>query len=288
MSYSRSSTLRHALSASVWWAHRLSVVQGIVAAAKTVFVMALLGITAPAAPIAVALVSFGVYAANDLADADEDAINCPGRASLVSRRPLAIGLLAAAAVLAAAVLALLAGGPVALGVTSVPVLAALLYSVPVPGHRRLKDVFAVNTLLVSTAWAVTVTGLPVALAGAPVDGWTIAVCLLLCLRSVVSVELFNVRDVAGDTAAGVRTLPVVLGVARTRQVLAGVDVLSVAVLLAVGLWSAAGVVALAAVPVVCGSFGLLWAVGRSDRIEPLCLAKDVEYLLLGTVGLLAL
>jgi 4-hydroxybenzoate polyprenyltransferase len=279
--------LRRLLGTGLWWAQQLSVVQGAVAGAKTAFAVALLGVRTPLAVPIVALVAFGVYTANDLADIEEDAINCPDRSSFVADHPMLVGFLAVAALAGGGGLAWAAGGPVALGAAFTPLWAALCYSLPVPrGGRRLKDVFALNTALVALAWAVTVTVVPLALAGRPVGPVAVAVGLLFFLRSFVSVEVFNVRDVAGDAATGVRTLPVVLGVGRTRQVLALFDGCTVALLAA--LLSVPGTArpALFALPVVGYSLALTWLAGRTEHMDALCLAKDGEYLLLGAVAVL--
>ena len=162
----------------------------------------------------------------------------------------------------------------------------MAYSLPVtPGGRRLKDVLGANTALVAGAWAVTVTGVPLAVAGASVGPVAIAVCLLLYLRSFISVEVFNVRDVTGDAATGVDTIPVVLGVPRTRQLLALFEGCSLALLVALMTVPSVALVALAALPVLGYSLGLTWFLGETGRMDSFCLAKDGEYLLLGLVAL---
>lgn len=279
--------LRELLGTALWWAQHLSVVQGVVAGAKTAFAVALLGVRTPVAVPIVALVAFGVYTANDLADIEEDAINCPDRSSFVADHPLAVATLTVGAFALGGGLAWAAGGGLALAVAFVPLWAALGYSLPVPRRgRRLKDIFALNTALVALAWAVTVTAVPLVLAGRPVGPVAVAVGLLFFLRSFVSVEVFNVRDVAGDAATGVRTLPVVLGVGRTRQVLALFDGCTLALLAALVSVPGAARPALLAVPVVGYSLALTWLAGRTERTDALCLAKDSEYLLLGAAAVL--
>lgn len=278
---------RQALTTSLWWIQQFSVLQGVVAAAKTAFAMALLGVTTPIAPVVVGLVSFAVYTANDLADIEEDAINCPGRSSVVADRPAQIAALAVGGLAVGCGLAFWAGGPAAVAVTFVPIAACLCYSVPVtPAGRRLKDVYVVNTLLVALAWALTVTLLPIALAGEPIGPVAVAVCGFFLLRSFGSVELCNVRDIAGDSAAGVDTLPVVSGVDRTRRLLVALDAVSLGVLGSLVAVPHASVPALFALLIVSAALSLTWVLGRTDDVDGLCLAKDGEYLLLGVVAVL--
>lgn len=102
------------------------------------------------------------------------------------------------------------------------------------------------------------------------------------LRSFVDAELPNVRDVEADAAVGVATLPVVFGVARTRWVLYGVD------LLAAGIVTAAAVAGLLAWPLV-GALGVGIAAsvcitalaGRIDDASVLGIAPDCSYLVVG-------
>ena len=274
------------LAALARWAQQFSLVQGVVAAAKTAFAMALLGVDTPLPAAVVGLVSFAVYTANDLADLEEDAINNPERSSFVADHPLAVAGLAVGTFALGAALAWRGGGPVALGLALVPLGASVLYSLPVtPAGRRLKDVLGVNTVLVALAWTVTVTGVPLAVGGRPVGPVAIAVCLFFFLRSFISVEVFNVRDVAGDAATGVDTLPVVLGVPRTRQLLGLFEGCSLALVVALMTVPSVALVALAALPVLGYSLGLTWFLGTTGRMDAFCLAKDGEYLLLGLAAL---
>jgi len=274
------------LAALVRWAQQFRLVQGVVAAAKAAFAMALLGVETPIAAVVVGLVSFAVYTANDLADLEEDAINSPDHSSFVADHPGVVAGLAAGTFALGTALAWWGGGPVALALACVPLGASLFYSLPVtPAGRRLKDVLGANTALVALAWAVTVTGVPLAFAGRSVGPVATAVCLFFFLRSFISVEVFNVRDVTGDAATGVDTIPVVLGVPRTRVVLALFEGCSLALLVALMTVPSVALVALLALPVMGYSLGLTWFLGETGRMDTFCLAKDGEYLLLGLVAL---
>lgn len=254
--------------------------------------MALLSVHSAVPAVVGALMAFAVYNANNLADRDEDAVNCPGRAGFVARHGRSIAISAAVAALLALALAAVYGGAVGGTVVLAPVFAGLVYSLPVfsfAGVGRLKDVFLANTALVAAAWAVPIAVLPVVVAG---EGRPLAVgvvCAYVYLRTFVSVEVFNVRDVAGDRATGVETLPVRFGPTDTRRFLVGLDALSLALLVVVG--PAAGLsstAVLAAVPVTALSIWLTQAVTRTDAGDLLCLGKDAEFLVLGAAGLFAL
>lgn len=271
---------------TVWWAQQFRVLQGIVGAAKTLFAMGLLGFVTPMAAVAVGLVSFGVYIGNDIADIEEDEINCPdGSAVLVAGPGVVTALTLATIGLGVGLAAWKGGLPASLGAL-VLLGVTLPYSLSVtPAGRRMKDVFVWNSVLMAAGWAVTATAVPLVIADRAVDIVAIAVCLFLFLRTFASVEVFNVRDIEGDAATGVNTLPVVLGVDWTRRLVAVVDLASIVLLVALATGPAVTTSALMALPIVGVSLVITLFIGRTDRVDALCLAKDVEYLLLGAVAL---
>lgn len=275
---------------AVQFASHLSIVQTAVAAAKVVFAMALLSLSSVVAPVVGALMAFAVYNGNNLADVDEDAVNRPECAALTVRWKREIAAAAALAGAGALALAAVHGGVAAVAVVCVPLVACGLYSLPlVPGDRveRLKDVFGLNTALVAAAWALPLTYLPVALGGPVPPSHTVPVCAVLFLRTFISVEVFNVRDVAGDRASGVATLPTRLGVSATQRVLLVLDAAALALAAsAVGVLPPLALLAL--VPVTAFSMGLTLVLDRVRNRPLVCLAKDGEYLALGAFALVVL
>nr|WP_282594294.1 UbiA family prenyltransferase [Halorientalis brevis] len=241
-----------------------------------------------AAPLIAALVTLGIYTANKLTDLDEDSINRPEQVELVTAQRTQIVAAILVSLFAAAALAVLRGGPAALAITLCPVVAGVFYNQAlVPGRDvRLKDVFAVNTVLVAGAWAIPLTLLPSVLAGSASAGLLAAATLFMFLKTVVSVEVFNVRDVAGDRASGVATVPVVLGLEKTKYVLYACDLLALAALAPfVLLVSSTYLVFL---PFVLSSLLITSALDTVQNRDLLCLLKDAEYLGLAAVGLLFL
>lgn len=257
-----------------------------VAVAEIAIVMALLSLPPSPAPIVVGLVTFAVYTGDRLADADTDAISNPEQAAFVRRHEDVLYVLVALAYGLAVALSVL-GGPIALGITLLPGAFWVLYAsdwVPEIGlHvQRLKDVFIVNSAVVALAWAVTLTFLPLAYANGAVTPTIGVVFAYFFLRSFVDTEIPNVRDVEGDRAIGVATLPVVFGVPRTRRALYCVDVCTIAIVAGAAL---AGYLAVApAIALLAGlgySLGVISFVGRSENEEHLAIAAECEYVLVG-------
>ncbi|RLM70667.1 hypothetical protein DVK05_05190 [Halorubrum sp. Atlit-8R] len=275
----------------------------LVAAVEVALVTAALGVQRSAAPVAVGLIAFSVYAADHVADAEGDADSTPLRARFALR--YADQLMVAAAVSYGLAVALAAGaGPAALALALVPGAVWIGYAtdwLPTLGDRlaplgagsvpRLKDVFLLNSAAVALAWAVAVVAAPLAFAGVPVDSVGLGTVALLfayvLVRSFVDVEVPNVRDAAADAARGVATLPVVFGVAGTRRILLGVDAVAAGLLAVAFATGAAATPALAALAVgLAVSLAVTALAGRLDGTA-LGVAPDGSYLVAG-VALLAI
>ena len=289
----------------------------LVAAVETFIATALLGVGLTVAPLVVALVTFAVYTVDHVADADADAASTPRRA-LLARRYGDQQMVAAALGYGLAVALAVAGGPLALALTLLPGACWVVYAsdwlpdigravggavaaviprgrlgsgvgstVADGGYRhvpRLKDVLVLNSVVVATAWAAALTLLPVAFAGVTAGPAVAVVFAYFFLRSFVDAELPNVRDVEADTAVGVKTLPVVFGVARTRWLLYGVDGIVAVVV------TSAAVAGLFAWPLVAAlgvglaaSLFVTSLAGRVDDASVLGVAPDGTYLLVGAV-----
>lgn len=249
-----------------------------VGAIKVTVVSLLLSIPINAAAGVAFLVTLAVYNHNKLTDLAEDGVNDPERATLFGSRKRLFTLLSAGAYVAALVLSAF-GGLVALALTLFPGLLGVLYSsrwLPGDGPDRLKDVLGVGTAAVALAWAVPLALLPLAFEGREFGAAAVVVLAFFLLRTVVAVELFNVRDVAGDRREGVGTVPVVLGVRSTRYVLGALNLGSLAVLVWAVLAGVLPPVVLAA-GVGIGHSQVIVALIGSRPADRLCLASYLEF-----------
>ena len=141
-----------------------------------------------------------------------------------------------------------------------------------------------NSTVVALAWAISLTFLPLAYAGGTFTWTAAAVFAYFFLRSFVDTEVPNVRDVEGDRAIGVKTLPVVVGVDRTKQVLLGIDLLSATTVFyaaMVGLLPLQFVVALAVG--IFYSMVVTSLLGRVEDGDLLAIAAEFEYVVVGLV-----
>jgi 4-hydroxybenzoate polyprenyltransferase len=288
------------LSQSKWWLSALtafgervgnalvysSAYLAAVAMVEAALVMVLLDLRPSFAPIVVGLVTFAVYTCDRLVDVEADYDSKPQQAAFVTRHRDVLYLLASLSYAVAVSLSVF-GGPMALALTLLPGMFGVLYTADwIPdvgiGATRLKDVFLVNTVVVALAWSVTLTFLPLAFADATFEPAVGVVFAYFFLRTFVDTELPNVGDVESDRERNVSTVPLVVGVRRTRHALYAVDLIVL------------GLVAFAAsrdviVPVYAAglAIGLLYSLGVTSRIgrttdyERLTLASEFEYLVVG-------
>ena len=260
---------------------------------ETAIAMLALSLPPSPAPVVVGLLTFAVYVGDRLADVDADETSRPAQSAFVRRHWTALSVLSAGAYGLAVMLSLF-GGPVALAVTLLPGAVWLLYAtdwLPTVETRlvRLKDVFLLNSMLVSAAWAVTLVFLPLAFADASFTLTAAAVFAYFLVDTFIHTEIPNVRDREEDAKLGVSTLPVVLGVRRTRHVLYGLDLALFALVghaLLTGMFSlvlAAG----AFVGLGCALVVIAF-VGRTSDYERLSIAGESKSLVIAAVAFVLL
>ncbi|AQL42211.1 hypothetical protein BV210_05555 [Halorientalis sp. IM1011] len=204
--------------------------------------MLLLDVPLNPAPFVVGLVTFAVYATDRIADVETDALTDRRKAAFVRQYERYLYPLAAGAYGLAVTLAVL-GGPAALALTLLPGVFWVFYAANwfdgiTETFYRLKEQLVVNTAMVASGWAVTLTFLPIAFADRAVTLSAAVVFVYFFLRVFVLAEVGNIPDRTGDDAIGVDTIPVVFGLVGTRYALYLVNLLTaglVALALADGL-----------------------------------------------------
>jgi 4-hydroxybenzoate polyprenyltransferase len=190
----------------------------------------------PSVLVIMLLVPFSVYNMNRKTDEEEDSVNHPDRYRFTKRflKPLEYGALAAYAL---AVVIAVPFGPGAVLVTLVPLIAGILYSVPMLparfGYRRFKEIPLMKNLVVCGSWATILVLLPCAAAGTPVTVATL-ICFVFFFSYVfIASAIPDMRDTEGDARSGVRTIPVLIGVERTKTLLSVMNSVTGLVVIAV-------------------------------------------------------
>ncbi|WP_435146126.1 UbiA family prenyltransferase [Halobaculum sp. P14] len=265
----------------------------VIAAVEAALVVVGLSLPPSPAPLVVALLTFAVYAGDRIADVDADEATKPGQAAFVRAHKTAFSVLTAASY-GLAITVSVTGGPDALVLALLPGAFWVLYAsdwLPSLGayFRRLKDVLVVNSVVVALAWALTLVMLPLAFADAAVTPAAAALFVYFLVDRFINTEIPNVTDRAGDEAVGVSTLPVVLGVRRTRQVLYVLTATLAGFLAAA---YAAGLLpaALTAALLVGSAYTLAVtaAVGRTDKQTRLSVASEAKHLVVFAVLIITL
>jgi 4-hydroxybenzoate polyprenyltransferase len=187
------------------------------------------------------LVAFSVYNLNRKTDMKEDAVNHAVRFAFTSRFGRPLYLAACAAYLVAGGIAFLSG-PLALLVTLIPLCAGIVYSVPLlPAgflpYRRLKEIPVMKNLIVTFAWSLPLTCLPIALSpGIPVKAPWVTLGFFSMYVFTASI-LPDIRDCRGDALAGVNTIPVLIGEKQTRAYLVAFNIVTGSAILILGIGS---------------------------------------------------
>ncbi len=175
-----------------------------------------------------------IYNADRLRPDPADLVNIPQRAAASARwRGLSRAVLGGAALFLVA-WPLFSRDWLTLGLVVFGAIVSLNYSIPLLGFRW-KDVPLLKTFFAPSIVTASILGLPWLHVGPAVDAGTF---LLIALRAwtflLFNMIICDLRDLAGDRACGIRSLPVALGENGMRWLLAGllvlIEVLAVAAL----------------------------------------------------------
>jgi 4-hydroxybenzoate polyprenyltransferase len=235
--------------------------------------------------LVMALVSFSVYNLNRKTDEEEDAINHEQRFFFTKKfeRPLFYAALCSYGI--ACIIGAL-NGILSLAVVMIPLISGILYSVPfLPAswqYRRLKEIPVMKNLVVATAWAIPLSLIPVFFTeSSPVTSTLVAFLFFFNYVFIASI-LPDIRDREGDALTGVRTIPVTIGVKRTKLLLIGVNSVLGGIVIALTFPRFPLVVSALLVAAVLYSLFCIWSSGRLIRTDIICdFLSDGQFILFG-------
>jgi 4-hydroxybenzoate polyprenyltransferase len=159
-----------------------------------------------------------IYQWNRLTDAREDAVNCPDELAAAER---ARGLIRVSCLLGALFAlggALLVGRAAGAVVVLMGLLLGWLYGFRLGADTvGLKRLFGIKNVSSAFGWTLVTVLYPGLHSGAGLGAtfWLAAACMFLAVWTVE--VIWDIRDVRGDIAAGVPSLPVVLGVPAAKR-----------------------------------------------------------------------
>lgn len=182
----------------------------------------------PVAAVILMLIVFAVYNLNRKTDEDEDVINNIERYAFTKEYGSLLFRSAVGAYIVALCLSALQGFDSFL-ITAAPLVAGIVYSVPLfpaqLGFRRLKEVPIMKSLIVAFSWTIPTALLPICHATLPVNAATGIVGVFFFFQVFINTVVFDMRDVEGDAASGVKTIPTILGIRRALFLLTGVNLI---------------------------------------------------------------
>jgi len=157
---------------------------------------------------------------NRLTDVKEDALNCPDDLKDAQTKSGAIKVFCYAGGTIAILLALFTepswrlAGLVAFGAA-----VGYFYNTPLlPScpHLRLKNLFIIKNVSSGAGWSLGLLVFPMLRAHTQPDGLFLTAFVYMFAMVMTYEIMWDMRDVEGDTRAGIRTLPVVLGINNAR------------------------------------------------------------------------
>lgn len=151
-----------------------------------------------------------VYNLNRFTDRVEDARNNPARAAFFSRYGRYWLLIGIASYILAIAIGIWFSVPMA-EYLILPLLVGLVYSV-----FRAKEILLVKNLLVGISWGI----IPVGVGAYYGVLWRVELLFLtgfVTCMIVIAAIIFDIKDITGDKNAGIRTIPILIGPRRTRQ-----------------------------------------------------------------------
>jgi 4-hydroxybenzoate polyprenyltransferase len=173
------------------------------------------------------LITFAVYSLNIVTDSKEDSINRAQTHPKKAKFYLVLSIVSMIASLAIGIRDSLS----AFSVLIIPLLIGLVYSIKISkSFPRLKEIVGVKSIVVALSWGVTGAFLPATMYSIPVYK-VASVFFYVFAQILVNTIIFDALDVKGDHASGIKTVPLVLGIKKTRALLLGINVSFVAWLL---------------------------------------------------------
>jgi 4-hydroxybenzoate polyprenyltransferase len=236
------------------------------------------------------LIVFSVYNLNRKTDEAEDALNHERRFRITKKFERHFFIAAVGAYIIALTVAAF-HGIAAICVVTIPLVSGIFYSVPVLpswcGYSRLKEIPVMKNLVVSVSWALAFSLVPVYLGASEPDGTSLVVFLFIFCWTFVASVLPDIRDKSGDSATGVATIPVLLGVAKSRWILTTINLSAGAIILVLG----TRVIPMPAVFVIMGSLAYsqvcIFSIDKTTRNDLLCdVISDGQFLTVGGLCLL--
>lgn len=165
------------------------------------------------------LITLSVYSLNMATDAKEDIINRSQTSPKTAKHYLALSSVSMAGSIIIGIL----NGVYALLILLSPLIIGYIYSVKIAKSiPRLKEIVGVKSLVVALSWGITGAFLPATANLIPLYN-EVLVFFYVFAQILVNTIIFDTLDVNGDRASGIKTVPLALGLKKTKKILLGIN-----------------------------------------------------------------
>jgi len=233
------------------------------------------------------LVSIFVYSFNRFTDVKEDTINNPERLKFFKKFKYYFFVSALVSFMLVVVITLLHSF-LTFFVSFLPIILVLLYSKPwlprrISFYSRLKEIFFIKNLVVSTGWSL----IPffVAVYTNSFHPGIFFISPFVFLRIFIGVIIFDIRDMKGDKIHNIFSIPLKLGLPKTKNLVNILNSLSFIILM-VGTLYGLHIMYTIAVGLFAFFMGLLYnyVIDKDIDIRFFCnVIVDGEYIMLGVI-----
>lgn len=180
--------------------------------------------------VAAYLFTFGSYTLNRVRESEGDALSNPERTKFILGRTKYVNHVIFLCYVGSLSIAI-ARSTTFFAALMAPLLLSYLYNigskkfVPVIGTSTLKEKFLVKNIVVSAGWGLVVF-LTLIYYNGNLSTTVFSVFIFIFLRVFVNTVFCDIRDVKSDSAVGMRTIPIVFGVKKTKYFLLVVNTFS--------------------------------------------------------------
>ena len=166
---------------------------------------------------AVFCITFTVYNLNKLTDKKEDLVNLPERMSYIQDEELLIFVMLISWFMA--ILLSFSVNFLIIPLILFPFIAGILYSIQIhPKIPRFKDITGLKSFIVAISWVAVVSFIP-SIYLQNVNIKITLISYLIFIKLFVNAVVFDIRDIEGDRENNIKTIPVVMGLSKTKKLL---------------------------------------------------------------------
>jgi 4-hydroxybenzoate polyprenyltransferase len=169
------------------------------------------------------LMTFAMYNMNRYSDIKEDMINHPKRHSFTYSNMDMIQLASIISIFISFLIAISTNFQTTLMLLITIVLASIYSFKFLPKkltrYERLKDTPLVKNILIAICWTIITIGIILSYTQSPITISAIILSIIIFSKVTINTIVFDIRDVEGDRKSKTHTVPVILGVNKTKLLL---------------------------------------------------------------------